>query len=69
MENKIDGNFEGWEGETIFKMMNGEIWQQSSYAYMYHYTYSPQVIIYKTSNGYVMKVEGIEEKIDVIKLK
>ena len=28
IESKIDGEFEGWEGDTIFKMMNGQIWQQ-----------------------------------------
>ena len=69
IETQIDGEFEGWEGETIFKMMNGQIWQQSSYAYMYSYAYSPEVIIYETSSGYVMKVDGVEETINVIKLK
>jgi hypothetical protein len=69
IETQIDGEFEGWEGETIFKMMNGQIWQQSSYAYLYHYAYSPEVIIYKASSGYVMKVDGVEETINVVKLK
>ena len=69
IETQIDGEFEGWEGETIFKMMNGQIWQQSSYAYLYHYAYSPQVIIYKSSSGYVMKVDGVKETINVVKLK
>jgi len=68
IETQIDGDFEGWEGETIFKMMNGQIWQQSSYAYMYHHAYSPEVIIYETSRGYMMKVDGVEETINVIKL-
>lgn len=66
---QIDGEFEGWEGETIFKLMNGQIWQQSSYAYMYHYAYMPEVEIYETNNGYIMKVEDIEETIEVIRLK
>jgi hypothetical protein len=69
IETRIDGEFEGWEGETIFKMMNGQIWQQSSFAYMYHYAYSPEVIIYKTSTGHVMKVDGVNETINVTKLK
>ena len=68
IKTQIDGDFEGWEGETIFKMMNGQIWQQSSYAYMYHHAYSPEVIIYETSRGYMMKVDGVEETINVIKL-
>ncbi|MCJ7651492.1 MAG: hypothetical protein MUP85_23025 [Candidatus Lokiarchaeota archaeon] len=69
IETQIDGEFEGWEGETIFKLMNGQIWQQSSYAYFYHYAYCPNVIIYKTSNGFIMKVEGIDKKISVIQLR
>jgi len=50
-------------------MMNGQIWQQSSYAYLYHYSYSPQVIIYKSSGGYIMKVDGVAETINVVNLK
>jgi len=34
METLIDGAFDGWNGETIFKMMNGTIWQQAEYSYM-----------------------------------
>ena len=68
IETQIDGDFEGWEGETIFKMTNGQIWQQSSYSYMYHYAYMPNVIIYDTSSGYVLKVEGVEETIYVTQL-
>lgn len=68
IETQIDGEFEGWEGETTFKMMNGQIWQQSSYAYLYHYAYSPKVMIYKTSNGYEMKVDGVDETINVVQI-
>lgn len=66
---QIDGEFEGWEGETIFRLMNGQVWQQSSYDYMYHYAYMPEVEIYETKNGYIMKVEDVEETIDVVRLK
>jgi len=66
---RIDGVFEGWDGDTIFKLENGQIWQQSSYAYTYHYAYRPKVIIYRTSGGYKMKVEGVDETIYVIRLK
>jgi len=68
IKTQIDGEFEGWEGETIFKMKNGQIWQQSSYAYLYHYAYSPEVMIYKTSSGYVMKVEGVDKTINVLQI-
>jgi hypothetical protein len=26
IETKIDGDFEGWEGETVVKLMNGQVW-------------------------------------------
>ena len=44
IESQIDGDFEGWEGETIFKLTNGQIWQQTSYAYHYHYAFMPDVL-------------------------
>jgi len=69
IETQISGTFEGWNGETIFKMMNGQIWQQSSYAYMYHYAYSPEVLIYEFKGSLIMKVEEIDETIEVVQLK
>src|SRR5665648_304740 len=41
IESHIQGEFNGWDGETIFKLDNGEVWQQASYAYMYSYKYHP----------------------------
>jgi hypothetical protein len=69
LETCIEDEFEGWEGETIFKLCNGQIWQQSEYAYMYHYAYRPDVIIYRTSSGYRMKVEDVAETIGVERIK
>jgi hypothetical protein len=65
----IDGAFEGWEGETIFKLDNGQIWQQSSYAYMYHYAYRPEIMIFNDGGTWKMKVEDVDEIIYVIRLK
>ena len=57
------------EGETLFKLSNGQIWEQSSYDYTYHYAYHPEVLIYKTSGGYKMKVDGVNETIYVRRIK
>jgi hypothetical protein len=65
----IDGDFEGWEGETIFVLCNGQVWQQASYDYTYHYAYRPDVLIYQTGSGYRMKVEGVQKSIRVIRLQ
>ncbi len=69
IETQISGEFKGWEGQTIFKMINGQIWQQSAYAYMYHYSYSPNVLIYEFKGNWTMKVEDVDETIQVLKLK
>ncbi|MDO8617267.1 MAG: hypothetical protein Q7T33_16285 [Dehalococcoidia bacterium] len=61
----IDGAFQGWSGDTVFELCNGQTWQQSSYNYTYHYAYRPDVIIYRWGFGYRMKVEGVDETIGV----
>lgn len=69
IETQIDGTFEGWSGETIFKLMNGQIWQQSSYSYTYSYAYSPRVTIYPSSGGCKLQVEGVSDTISVRRIK
>ena len=61
----IDGAFEGWSGETVFELCNGQVWAQTSYAYTYHYAYRPDVTLVQTSGGWVMSVEGITDTISV----
>jgi hypothetical protein len=69
IESQIEGTFNGWSGDTIFKLNNGQIWQQASYAYTHHYAYRPEVVIYKTGSGYKMKVEGVDDTINVKRIK
>ncbi len=69
IKSHIDGDFEGWEGETIFKLDNGQIWQQASYAYIYHYAYHPEVMIINVKGTWKMKVEGVDDMIEVKRLK
>lgn len=68
IESRIDGDFEGWDGDTVFKLQNGQIWEQVSYAYRYHYAYSPGVLIYKTAGAYRLKVDGVDQTIIVRRL-
>lgn len=69
IESFIDGEFEGFKGETIIKLTNGQIWQQTEYYYHYHYGYRLPVLIYRSASSYKMKVEGIEKAVRVIRLK
>ena len=69
VESQIDGELNGWEGETIVKLMNGQIWQQTEYHYEYHYAFMPEVLIYPSGGGYKMKVEGTDQAVDVQRLR
>lgn len=69
IESRIVGDFNGFEGETIFQLDNGQIWQQISYTYKYKYKYRPKVVIFKTSGGHEMQVDGIDKRIKVVRLK
>lgn len=65
IESEIDGVFTGWNGDTLYKLSNGQFWQQSEYSYSYSYAYRPEVLIYSVSNGYKMRVVGEEKDIPV----
>jgi len=69
IHSNIEDEFEGWEGETIIKLDNGQIWQQTEYYYHYHYSYRPKVIIYNSGYGYKMKVDGVDKSVGVQRLK
>jgi hypothetical protein len=69
IESQIEGDFEGWGGETIVKLTNGQIWKQSEYYYHYHYAFMPKVLIFRAGGGYKMKVDGIEKSVGVELLK
>jgi hypothetical protein len=69
IESTIAGDFHGWEGETIFKLDNGQIWEQAEYDYTYSYSYRPEVTIYQTSGGCRMKVEDEDETILVRRIR
>lgn len=70
IESQVDGDFEGWEGETVIKLVNGQIWIQTEYYYEYHYAYMPEVLVYKSSSsGWKMRVEGINKSVGVEQLR
>lgn len=70
IETQVDGSFNGWTGETVYKLRNGQIWQQASYHYHYHYAYAPDVTIYSTEAGCSIRVaDDDDEAVSVRRLK
>lgn len=64
---QIEGEFNGWEGETIARLVNGQVWQQSEYLYHYHYAFMPRVTI-TNEGGCKMLVEGVQTAVRVERL-
>jgi hypothetical protein len=69
IESNISGDFSGWDGETVFKLDNGQIWQQENYSYHYHYAYHPSVLIVQKRGCCSLMVDGESESICVKRLK
>jgi len=69
IESRIEGDFEGWDGDTVFRLQNGQIWQQASYAYRYHYAYAPRVTIIPVGGGHELVVDGVSQRVRVMRLR
>jgi len=69
VESRVDGEWQGWQGETIVKLMNGQIWQQTQPHYSYHYSYYAPVLVYYSGAGWKMQVQGESEPVGVVRLK
>ena len=69
IESQIDGTFEGWTGETLFLLTNGQVWQQSRYDYYYHYAFRPRVMIVRSGSRYIMSVERVSRTVEVTRLR
>ena len=69
IESQIEGKFTGWSGDTIFRLINGQVWRQRHYAYHYHYAYRPKVLIYPEGGRFKMKVAGVNSELDVERVR
>lgn len=66
---RIDGEFNGWSGKTIFRLTNGQVWKQRLSGSWRYSAQSPQVEIKQNIMGfYVMRVDN-KKKIGVTRIK
>ncbi|MGH8426494.1 MAG: hypothetical protein ACRES7_00745 [Gammaproteobacteria bacterium] len=62
IESRIDGDFHGWSGDTIFRLENGQIWKQAGPGYFQIDLRNPEIVIKKLLIGYVLVVSGYGSK-------
>lgn len=58
IESQINDEFLGWEGESRYQLVNGQVWEQARYKYEYKYAYRPGVLIFDAGGQHTMQVAG-----------
>lgn len=66
---KIAGAFYGWNGGAVFKLANGQVWQQRRHKYQYHYIYQPTARVSQAGSGYLIAVEGMADSVEVVRVR
>ncbi|MGH8281400.1 MAG: hypothetical protein ACRERZ_04325 [Gammaproteobacteria bacterium] len=70
IETRIAGSFTGWSGDTVFKLENGQVWQQAATGFFTDVKLDhPQVVIKKLAFGYLLTLPGHGETVFVRRIK
>lgn len=67
---RLVGQFDGWDGHTIFRLENGQVWQQRiEKTVSYKPAENPVVTVVRSFGGYRLKVEGYNQSCPVKRIK
>lgn len=69
VESRLVGDFEGWEGDTVVTLLNGQVWQQVEFYYHYHYAFMPNAVVFQSNGIYKMLVDGVPKAVAVVRLR
>jgi len=65
---QLKGSFKGFKNkDTIFQFYGGGKWRQESYKYNYYYAYMPRAEVINEGGRYILKVEGINDSVEVVR--
>lgn len=65
IESRILGTFKGWSGRTVFKLENGQVWQQAEGGTFNTTMQNPTVVIKKLTWGYLLTLPGDSDTVFV----
>jgi hypothetical protein len=70
IKTRIAGEFRGWEGETVFRLENGQVWKQRLPGHWSYRADSPEVELRKNMMGFwVLKVVEADRAVGVTRVK
>lgn len=68
INSKIEGAFTGYNGGAVFRLANGQVWQQKRHKYKYRYKYRPSVRIILDGNEHMLHVDCMDEPVAVVRV-
>jgi len=57
----INGDFEGFDDEVLFKLTDGTYWIQDEHKHWYHHAHSPEAKILRKDGRLYIQVDGEDE--------
>jgi hypothetical protein len=70
IQSRYRGEFTGWSGKTIFRLENGQVWQQIESGRMSWKATNPMITINRGFMGsYQLSVEGVNKKVRVKRIE
>lgn len=70
IRSRLDGRFAGWSGRTVFRLANGQVWQQTAPGEFAVNLEAPEVTIRRSTFGaYLLSVAGYGPQVKVKRIK
>jgi hypothetical protein len=67
ISSEVAGAFTGYNSGAVFRLVNGQVWQQRLYKYQYKYHYRPRVRIYQDGAQWYAEFDCMNEPIEVVR--
>ena len=67
IRSQLVGEFTGYNDGAVFRLTNGQIWQQRRYKYNYKYKYRPHVRIYSDGGRWMAEFDCMADPIEVVR--
>lgn len=70
IESSVDGEFNGFDGDTVIRLLDGSLWEQTEFYWEWHWAYLPKATVFRSQGGgWKMQIEGIRQAVRVRRLK
>ena len=61
-ESKLNGKFDGWNGNTIYQLKNGTKWRLIENKNSYQSSFSPKAFVWREGEEYYLEIVGAGTK-------